>query len=401
MKFVRKLAWRNLWRNPLRSGALLISIALGVMAGLFTAALMKGILEERFDSIITSETSHLQIHHPEYRSERESKYFIADVGTLLEDLSNREEVLHFSSRTLANGLIASAATTSAVNIIGVNPESEQLLTGFDTKIVEGTYFDEPMRNPVLIGKKLFEKLNLSMGSRIVLSFQAVDGDLINAAFRVAGVYRTSNAINDEMRIYVQQADLQNIMGRAVTHEVAVLLHDYEQTDAVVNEINQKHSKNKATGWDKLSPELKYLLEQSGISTYIFMIIIMLGLGFGILNTMLMAVFERTRELGMLLALGMNKMKVFVMIIFETVSLAASGALLGIILGFLLIYWLSDIGIFMGEGMVEFGYEPMVYPVIDNVAFINVTIIVFIIAVLASVYPALKAIGLVPAEAVRK
>lgn len=401
MKFIRKLAWRNLWRNPLRSGALLLSIALGVMAGLFTASLMKGILDERFKNIITSETSHLQIHHPEYRSERESRYFIKNIDTLLADLSTNEEVLHYSSRTLANGLVASAASTSGVNIIGIVPDAEKLLTGFDSKIVEGTYFEEPMRNPVLVGKKLFEKLNLSMGSRVVLSFQTVDGEIVSAAFRVAGVYRTSNAMNDEMRLYVQQTDLQKIIGGEVVHEVAVLLHDYENTDVVVTEINNKHAEMEALGWDQLSPELRYLLEQSGISTYIFMIIIMLGLGFGILNTMLMAVFERTRELGMLLALGMNKFKVFAMIILETISLAVSGAVLGMILGFWLIRWLGNTGIFMGEGMVEFGYEPMVYPIMDNAAFVNVTLIVFIIAVLASIYPALKAVGLVPAEAVRK
>jgi putative ABC transport system permease protein len=132
-----------------------------------------------------------------------------------------------------------------------------------------------------------------------------------------------------------------------------------------------------------------------------MVIIMIGLAFGILNTMLMAVFERTRELGMLLALGMNRLRVFSMIIFETFALAVIGSILGILLGYGFLRWLMRVGINMGEGMMEFGYEPMVYPVMDVAYFINITLLVFSLSILAALYPAFKAIRLVPAVAVRK
>lgn len=401
MNFISTMAWRNLWRNPLRSTALLSSIALGVVAGLLAAGFTKGILNQRFNEIIEKESSHIQIHHPDYRSELDSKYFISNPEGIFETLDTNSEVVKFTSRTLANGLVASAAATSGVSIIGVNPTQELQVTGFDEKLIEGSYFEEKMRNPVLVGKKLADKLNIRLGSRVVLSFQDVEGEIISAAFRVAGIYRTNNAMNDEGRVYVQQADLQSNLGGEVIHQIAILLSDYQKAHKISQDINDSHPENLAQPWDEISLELKFLLDQGDISSYIFMIIIMVGLGFGILNTMLMAVFERTREIGMLLALGMNKTKVFSLVMFETLIVAMSGAAIGMALGYTITLWLKKTGVNMGEGMAEFGYDSFVRPDMDAPTMINIGLLVFIIALLAAIYPSLKAIRLVPAEAVRK
>lgn len=402
MRFISTMAWRNLWRNPLRSTALLSSIALGVVAGLLAAGFTKGILNQRFNEIIEKETSHIQIHHPDYRSELEAKFFIPNSEEIMSILDAKPEIVKYTTRTLANGLVASAAAASGVSIIGVDPSRELEVTGFHEKLVEGSYFEEPMRNPVLVGKKLADKLNLRMGSRIVLSFQDVEGEIISAAFRVAGIYRTNNAMNDESRVYVQQADLQtHLANEKVIHQIAILLQDYEKAHEVSSAINGVQSSSLAQPWDEISLELKFLLDQGDISTYIFMIIIMLGLGFGILNTMLMAVFERTREIGMLLALGMNKTKVFGLVMLETLIVAMSGAGIGMALGYTLTLWLRKTGVNLGDGMAEFGYDSFVRPAMDASTMINIGLLVFIIALLAAIYPSLKAIRLVPAEAVRK
>lgn len=401
MPFIFILAWRNLRRSPLRSLALLMSIALGVGAGLLSMGFVQGLIEQRFINIIQSETTHVQVHHPKYRGDKETRYFIQGSNEVEKAILQHPQVKISTSRTIANGIIASAAATSGVEIIGIVPEEENAISGFAGKVIEGTYFEEQMRNPVIVGRKLANKLNLRLKSRVVLSFQDVEGNIVSAAFRIAGIYRTHNASLDEMRVYVMRSDLQeNIAGERPIHEISVLLFDHETASSLANTLQAQFTHLEVLPWEKLSVELKYLLDQGAVSMYIFLFIIMLGLGFGILNTMLMVVFERTRELGMLMALGMKKPRVFAMIIYETIYIGVVGTLLGCAIGAFATNYFAKNGLNMGEGLAEFGYDPITYPVLNGSEYINVSIMVFVMALLAALYPAFKATRLLPAEAVK-
>jgi len=396
------ISWRNIWRHPARSGILMAAIIVGTCAGILTAGWINGLLEQRIEYLIGTELSHVQVHHPEYRVEREPWMAVARAEEVIAYVRGDERVASFSPRTLAEGLARSPVSTSGVMIRGVDPDRERATTSFHERLVEGDWLDVPMRNPVLMGRALAEKLQLKPGQRLVLQFQDLDNQITAAAFHIAGIFQSPSSDYDERNVLVRSEDLsQLVAGSFICHELAVRLHEIEDANAIAADVNTRFPENHAQTWFELSPEIRYLSDWGGIMTYILMIIIMLALSFGILNTMLMAIFERMRELGMLISIGMSRTRVFVMIMLESLMLTMSGALAGFVLSWITIGYLSDHGIDMSkfaEGLAEFGFDPMTYPFVTAGEYAAISAIVICAALLASIYPAIKAVRLNPVEA---
>jgi len=249
-------------------------------------------------------------------------------------------------------------------------------------------------------------LKYKLRSKIIVNFQGFEGNLVQSAFRVTGVYKTENGMFDEMAVFVLKKDLDELAGLNpdYAHEIAILCDDTENVDPVVDHIKSQFKELNVMPWSEIQPDLKLFSDYLGLYFYILTLFILLALGFGIVNTMLMAILERIKELGMLMAIGMNKMRVFSMIMLESVFLTLTGGVLGIIISALVIYILSQVGLdlraFYGEGLEAIGYSALVYPEITADYLIGTTILVVITGILASIYPARKAIKLNPAEAVR-
>jgi ABC-type lipoprotein release transport system permease subunit len=402
MNEIFKISWRNIWRNPGRSGVLLAAIVAGVWAGVTTSAVTNGFVDQRFDRLI-NEVSHLQIHHPEFRTERETSMFIPQAEEIIEFLSRDDRLETLSARAIAEGLIQSPANNAGIQVFGVDPDLEQATTSIQDDIVEGEYLDSDIRNPIIIGRKLAEKLNADLGMRLVLTFQDVDEDLTSTVFNVAGIY-TSLSGAEERLVYTRMSDLQeHLSENPVYHQIAVVLRDEAQIESFVAELNDTFPGSETLSWYNLSPELRLYADLGNQVVYYLMGIIMLALAFGILNTMLMAIFERTRELGMLMAVGMNKARVFFMICLESILITLTGASAGMVLSALSIRYLHSNGLDLSafsEGLAEFGYDAILYPSLGAESFLGITLMVAIIAIMASIYPALKAIRLEPAVAAR-
>ena len=242
--------------------------------------------------------------------------------------------------------------------------------------------------------------------RLVLSFQTLNGDIAYDAFRLEGVYKTSNSGFDEMNVFVKKDQLAKIAGihPDAVHEIAILAESGNDHNELRQEISVMRSDMLTETWEEILPDIAMYSNMMDFYLIIFMSIILLALGFGIVNTMLMAVLERIKELGMLMAIGMNKLRVFKMIMFETVMLCLTGAAGGMLMSWIVIELLSNKGIdlsrFYGQGFEAWGFDAHVFPQIGLASFIQVTILVIITGILASVYPARKAIKLNPAEALR-
>lgn len=399
-----KISWRNIWRHPARSAVLIAAIVAGLWAGITISSLTNGMLEQRFNNLIQEELTHIQIHHSEFISEREPSMYIEPAGEILHFLENEDRVRSFTPRTIVEGMVQSPLTTSGVQIRGIVPEREVLTTTFHENIITGEYLDIDLRNPVIIGKRLADKLKSETGQRIVLTFQDVNNELISGSFNVAGIYQTASGPYDERNVFVRSGDIYELIaGTPVFHEIAIMLHDVNMTDQFASELNNKFNNIAAETWYELSPELRFITDSGGTFTVYVMIVIMLALAFGILNTMLMAIFERMRELGMLMAIGMNKLRVFVMIMLESVILSLAGAAIGMVFAYFTVEYLGrrgiDLTIAGGDSMIEFGYDPVVYPFIYGSDFLMITLFVIITAVAAATYPAVKALRLNPAEVV--
>jgi putative ABC transport system permease protein len=406
MKILLKISWRNVWRNPKRSLVMIIAIAVGLWGGIFAASLSFGLIEQRFKTTVEQQVSHIQMHHPEFLKDNNVKYGIADWNELKQALSADEDISAFSGRTKLNGMLASANLTSGVNIIGVDPAQEAATTRLDNNIVEGHFFDEVARNPVLVGKELAEKTKIQERSRIVLTFQDMEGELISATFRVAGIYQTANSSFDERNVYILQSDLTGYIGDELKiNEVALIGHDLEQIPAISEKYQNEFPGLTIRTWSEISPELSYMQETTGTMLMIVLVIILLALAFGLVNTMLMSVFERIKELGVLMAVGMNKRRIFGMIMLETIFLTFIGAAGGMLSGIFTIRLLGRTGLDLaavgGDSLNEFGFPTVVYPNLETSFFLMLIVLVVITAVVTAIYPSLKALKLRPAEAVNQ
>ena len=404
---ILQVSWRNVWRNKLRSGVILTAMALGVLAGIFIMAFTQGMVNQRLESAIMTEISHIQLHTPEFVNVNDIEHYFGDSDTLINAISNIPAIASVSRRIIINSMINSAEKGTGVRLVGIEPERESTVTNLHTKIIEGNYL-EPLKRgrPILIGKKLSETLGVSVGSKVVTGTLDINGQPLYYQFRVAGIFKTVSTPFDESTAFVDYGDLREITGMPVesAHELAMILNSRELSNDAQKQVQEMYPELDVKLWSEIMPELRYLTEQMDYYLYLFILIILLALGFGIVNTMLMAVLERIKELGMLMAVGMNKRRIFSMILMETVFLCISGGVVGIALGSTLSWYFGIKGIDLsglyGEGLSEIGYDSVIYTVLTPEIVISVLILVILTGMIASVYPALKALSLNPAEAIR-
>ncbi len=407
MNTLIKIAWRNVWRNKTRSLVIIIAISLGLIGGNFISSAYIGLMNQTIKETIEKQISHIQFHDPDFISDRELRYNIEDAHNIFDELLKHPKIKSVAARTKMDGMIASPYLSSGVTIIGVEPEWELKTTAFDEQIIEGTYFKEDGRLPsIVIGEELADKMQSRVGSRIVLTFHDVDGEMISATFRVEGIFRSVAAAYEMQNIFVETNDINRLIsGEDKITEIAVLLKDHDKYREVAAGLSNKYTGIKVRHWDEIAPDIQFIVEYTEMSMIAIIAVIMLGVSFGILNTILMSVLERVRELGMLMSIGMKRIKIFSMIVLETVFLSITGGVVGMVLSSLLIGYVHNTGLDLsaigGEGLREFGFSPLIYPELNVSFYIQVTIVIVIFAILASIYPARKAIKLAPAQAVRQ
>jgi putative ABC transport system permease protein len=406
MKTLLKISWRNVWRNRARSIVIILAICFGLWGGIFATGLMSGLIEQQFTSSIRNQVSHIQIHNPEFIKERETGYTVSRTDEIARLLETSNNVQAFSKRSITSGMLANAIMTSGVDIYGIDELQENRTTDFESNIIDGEYFGSVSRNPIMVGKALADKMKISTGNRIVMTFQDLNGDITSAVFRVSGIYQTANTANDQRNVYMRQSDLEEILdGTGIVNEIAILLHELDDVNDFHARLQTLFPENEIRTWAQISPDLSFINEYSGMMLMIIIIIILFALAFGILNTMLMTIFERTQELGVLMSIGMKKSRVFSMILLETTFLVITGSVLGVIIGSVTVALTGNTGIDLtplgAEALSDFGFDAVIYPSLDQIFYFNLTILVLLTAILASVYPAWKALRLNPAEAVRK
>lgn len=400
-----QIAWKNIWRNKVRSLVILTAIALGIFAGVFNMAFYYGMVDQRIEAAISNEASHIQIHQNKYLSDPNLETYIPDAERIKSEIDTMSEVAHTSVRVLVNSMISSAETGSGIRIVGIVPDDEKEVTNIHTHLISGEYLTGISRNPIVVGQKLADKLKIKLRSKVVLTLQSVDGEMIYASFRVAGIYSTSNTMFDEMNAFVRKSDIRKLVGLGPTagHEIAILLKSNESLDTVKEKLTADYPGLDIKTWKEILPEVGLVEQSMDLSMYVLMGIILFALLFGIINTMLMAVLERQKELGMLMAIGMNKRRVFSMIMLETVMLSIIGGIAGILIGGIITEISSHTGIDLSavaKGYEYLGYDSIVYPVYKIDMIIKVTIMVLATGFIAALYPARKALKLRPAEAIR-
>ncbi|HDM8221229.1 TPA: ABC transporter permease [Vibrio campbellii] len=403
-----KLAWRNLWRNKLRTSIMLGSMVFGLMGVVAMMGFMNGLVDSMIKNAISWQTSHFQIQQKSYLVNPELKDVVPDANKIGKVLSANREVKAISERFLADGMIASARSTRGIRINGVNIEQEQNITPLSKHIVDGEWLSEEGRNPILVSSKIAERLKLRVGSKVVLTLSDINGEVAGAAFRVRGIFKTPSTGFDDGNVYVRKVDLEKVAGLSGTHEIAILLTSNNDTElkqllAFTHSILPPESKDllSVRPWQEIQPLLSTMMSTMDVSNQVMLVVFVLAMTLGIVNIMLMSVFERTREFGVLMAFGMQKHKIRLLIVFETLFLGLSGCALGLLGSAIMLKVLSVTGLSlagMAEGLGAYGVDTLLYPRVSIAEYQMIIVAIFVASLIAALYPARQILKHRPVDA---
>lgn len=410
-KTIWAIAWRNVWRNKLRSIIIICAVTVGLFGAIVYYTFAMGLMQQRIESAISNEISNIQIHTPEYLLNEEIKFTIPESNRIVDEIKAIDGVKAVSSRLKSMAMASTAETGTGVMLNGIEPENEIQVTKLFEQLIEGEYIKNSDRIPILIGKKLAKKLNARIKSRIVITVANIDGIITYGAFRIVGIYHTENDMFDEMNVFVRKNDLAKLLNvkEQDSNELAIALYNHDLSESITAQLKTKYSseidqeKLSIRSWKEIVPSLNAMIAMMDYFGYVFLIIILFALAFGIVNTMLMVVMERTKEIGMLKAIGMVNRRIFNMIMFETIFLSIIGGLFGLVISILCVEYYGNHGFSLEafkEGYNSLGFSSIVYPKNDWQFYISTTILVIITAILSSIYPARKALKLRAVEAIK-
>jgi len=402
---IAKLAWRNIWRNKVRSFVVVAAVTIGLFGVIFVAAISNGMVAKMVETSIENEISDMQVHLASYViSEDVREVFSKNLVQPVVD-SQIEQIESYSYRIRSEAMASSANNVSQVIMLGVDPAMEERVSSISRSVIEGQYFGTDTKlKEIVVGQELLELLELKEGSKLVLSFADSSGNIKYESFRIVGVFKTNSSEFDKLNVHVDKSVTAPILGTGEDnyHELAVRCSE-ENLDSVAAVFSKSLEGFSVKKWNEINPTLEAMQGMMAISTFIMVMIVLIALIFGLINTMLMVVMERRKELGMLRALGLTNGKIARMIIYETVLLGLIGGVVGNLLSFLAIKIFGRRGIEFksaAEGLEQFGVGDTLYPELQAYMYVAITALVLLTALLASIFPARRALHQDIAETIR-
>ncbi len=399
-----KIAWRNLWRNKRRSLIVLTSLVVGVAVLIISDSVMQGMIYQMLHNNISRHVSHIQIHKKGCHDNKIIQNNIPNPEEVEKVLKNSEFVEHYGKRLITFGLIRSAAGSSGGAIVGVEPGKEKKITDIAASIVDGNYI-ESEKGGIVIGKKMAERLEVGVGDKIVAVAAGLDSTVSYELFRVTGIFSTSSAAFERSHVFVPinaLSDMLSMNGRV--SEFAMVTTDQRNTLEFKEILKDKLGDYyEVLAYQDIIPLIVAYVSSYKQFIIVFYVIIGIAVIFGVINTMLMSVFERIQEFGVLMSIGMKNNKIFVMILQEALALGIIGTIFGFIVGLGVFYYLNYAGINLAafsESLSSFGVSNVIYPVLSVDLVINSILIMPIMTVIGSLYPAIKTVRLQPTDAMR-
>jgi putative ABC transport system permease protein len=405
MRIFLKMAWRNVWRNRRRTLLTVAAIAFAVAISVFTRGLQKGTYRQMINNVIRINTGHLQIHKKGFWDNRTLRYTFRPDRGLTEILSRQPHIASFAQRAEADGLASAEESTNGVLIIGVDPQAEA--TTLKEKIRKGKFLSEDAPQGAIIGETLAKNLNTDLGSQITLLVQGFDNSLEAGVYRVEGIFRTGDPELDRGVVFLNLQTAQELfwLDDRIS-QILIFVDDISNLKKVAQGLRAELDPKgyEVMTWDELMPQVVQLIAFDNASGQLFLMLLIVVVAFGILNTVLMSVFERVKEFGVMMALGMKPKKIVGLVFIESTLLSLIGVIFGDMVGFGLNLYFSHHPISLSESlaqaMEEIGFTAKFFVQPTFSTFLEVTIAVFVVSLIMTIYPTIKATRFRPVEALR-
>lgn len=399
-----KIAFRNTFRQKRRT----ILTGLAMVVGFTLLSLTIGLSDGAYGNIITMFTrnriGHIQVHRDGYLDKPSLYKTIDDLSAVGEVIQSTAGVEAWTPRVYGAGLGSVGEKSTAIQIIGVDVARETEATRFDQKVVEGNTLAETPSQEAVIGKSLAKIVAATVGSEIVIVSQGADGSIANDVYKIVGIVESGDDATDRIGCYLHIEDAQELLvlnGRV--HEIVVIVSNINQVDKITRAIETQLNDPTldVAPWQVVAKSFYRAMQTDQQGDAISRLVIMLIVAIGVLNTVLMSVLERTREYGVLKAVGTKPMQVFWLVVCEVVIIALASICVGAILGALVNYLLSIYGITYPEEITYGGMKlKTLYAVVNVRCLVIPAITVLVSAAIVSLFPAIKAAQIMPAKAMR-
>jgi ABC-type lipoprotein release transport system permease subunit len=405
LRILMMLAWRNLWRNHRRTLIMLAAIGTGVWAMIFMTALTQGMVNEMIKDGVSALPGHVQVHHPDYRDDPNINNLIPTPDSELSAKLASAGFEQWATRIKVPAVITSERESRGVTLLGIDPENERDLTFVDYDDVDGRFLEDASDNGIVIGRKLADTLDTDVGKRVVLMSQDPNNEIADRGFRVVGLFGANMQSFEENYVFAGKETIQELLtvGDYVT-EAVVMGDDYRDVESVYAKVVGLVDNGVVVNrWTELDSYLGTMLAVMDGFVLVWVIVIFLALSFGLVNTLVMAVFERIREIGLMLALGMRPSSILGQIVIESMLLLVIGLALGNFLAWASIAPLKggiDVSI-VAEGMEMMGAASVLYPQLRMEDVVLANVVVLTLGFFASLSPAWRASRYQPVEAITK
>jgi ABC-type lipoprotein release transport system permease subunit len=410
MRFLFAVAWRNLWRHSRRTLITATAMGVGVAMCMATIALQDGMFLQMFDVMVTDTLGHVQLHHPEYPGKKRLHDTMKDGEALVAQAEALDGVEGTAPRLMAFALAGGEEKSAGAQIMGVSPAREAALTGIDAKLTDGAWLPEEPGLKIVVGHELAKDLKVGVGDELVLVGQDAYGGMANDLFEIVGIARTGKTAMDRGGVWVHLADLQTFQALDdQLHELLIVGDDAEQAAALKEQVVTMPASEGALvqTWREADPPTAAMMDSSDATAFILLFVVLSVSALGILNTMLMSVFERMKEFGVLRALGLRPGKLIQVVVLESMLLAGIATTIGLVLGgaldaYLVIHGI-DFSASSGEGFSFAGLtlDPVIHGTVRPEGIVITVAAVIICTLAAAIWPALRAARLEPVEAMRE
>ncbi len=407
-----KMAWRNIWRHPRRTILTVLAIAFACVLLIFMLSMQFGSYDTMINSSVKINTGHLQVQAAGYQAKKKMRLVIPDPAPAARILDQTPGVRAYTSRAQAFALVSSASRTYGVLVVGVEPRREAQVSTLGHIVRQGGYFadDSTTDGPAdaLMGRLLARNLKVAVGDEITILGQGRDGSVAATVARVRGIYDSGMDEFDRNAVQIPLARFQEVfaMGPAV-HEMVVLADDLASVPGIKASIRKRlaaldgETRLVALDWDELMPGLRQAIRMDLVSGIISYLILIMVVAFSILNTFLMAILERTREFGVMMAVGIRPWRLTRLVLIESAGMTLVGIAAGVLMGCALTLYFQSHGIDLAgtsEIARQYGIPSRLFPRLTWVTSLAGPLVVFFITLLAAMYPALKIRRLDPVTA---
>jgi ABC-type lipoprotein release transport system permease subunit len=402
------MAWRNIWRNPRRTVLTICAITFASLLLVFMLSFQFGSYETMINTSVKISTGHLQIQAAKYQEKKSIRYVIPDPQKVAGIVNTIPEVAAYTFRGQAFALISSKNRSYGVVVTGINPPGEANVSRIKKLVREGNFLSATDVNQAVVGKLLAKNLRVTIGDELTLLGQGRDGSIAATVLQVKGIFSSGIDEFDRSAIQIPLSTFQDIftMDEAV-HEIVVIgraLSDVSGIKAQLQEalpaLNSRKPL-KTLDWQEIMPGLRQAIEMDLVSGLIFYGLLIIVVAFSILNTFLMAIFERTKEFGVMMAIGTSPRRLTKVLLIESMTMTMIGIIAGIVLGIALTYYFQVYGIDFSGGselLSQFGITGRMYPKLSILSVSIGPFMVLFFTFFAALYPALKIRRLRPVEA---